>query len=350
MMTTMAAADLPSSSTDIAPAEPAPGPARGRSPARAWALWLLRRLALAVLTLWLISVVVFVATQALGDPARAILGKSATPERVAALHDQLHLDQPPVQRYVTWLGGLVTGDLGTSIASRQAVTGLIGPRVANSAVLVALSAVVTLPLAFLLAIVAARRRDRPSDHVIQVGLLAIAALPEFVIGILLVALFSTTVFRLLPSVSVSTGGPPWSSPAAMILPVATLTLAVAPYVSRILRASLVEVLESDYVEMARLKGVPEGLAVRRHALRNAIVPGIQVSALQLAWLAGGVVVVEYLFQYPGIGMTLVDALNNRDLPVIQSLALLIAAVYVAVNLAADVLTILVTPRLRTAVR
>jgi peptide/nickel transport system permease protein len=328
-------------------------PARDRSPARAWALWLLRRFALAVLTLWLISVVVFVATQALGDPAQAILGRSATPERVTALREQLHLDQSPVQRYVGWLGGLLHGDLGTSLATRQPVADLVGPRIANSAVLVVLAAAVTLPVSFLLAIVAARRRDRPADHVIQVGLLAIAALPEFVIGILLVALFSTTVFRLLPSVSVGGGGTPLgalSDPAAMILPVATLTLAVAPYVSRILRASLVEVLESDYVEMARLKGVPERLAVRRHGLRNAVVPAIQVSALQLAWLAGGVVVVEYLFQYPGIGMTLVDAVNNRDLPVVQVLALLIAAVYVAVNLAADVLTILVTPRLRTAVR
>ncbi len=321
-----------------------------RSPARAWSRWLVHRLVLAALTLWLISVIVFGATQALGDPARAILGRSATPERVAALHAQLNLDEPVVTRYLSWLGGAVRGDPGTSLASGGSVASLIGSRVVNSGVLVALAAVLIIPLAFLLAMVAARRRDRAADHVVQVGLLAVAALPEFVIGILLVALFSTTVFRWLPSVSVSQSGRPWSDPSAMVLPVATLVLAVVPYVARILRASLIEVLESDYVEMARLKGVPERLVVRRHALSNAVVPGIQVIALQLAWLAGGVVVVEYLFQYPGMGSTLVDAVRNRDVPVVQALALLVALIYVGVNLLADVLTILATPRLRTAVR
>ncbi|WP_113700321.1 ABC transporter permease [Nonomuraea lactucae] len=305
------------------------------------------------MTLWLISVLVFVTTQALGDPARAILGRSATPDRLAALRERLHLDQPPLERYLSWLGGLLRGDLGTSLAAQEPVSTLIGARVANSSVLVAVSAVLIIPLAFLLALVAARRHGRVTDHAVQVGMLAVAALPEFVIGILLVAMFSTTVFRWLPSVSMSasvSGAPPWADPLSMILPVATLALAVVPYVSRILRASLIEVLESDYVEMARLKGVPERLAVRRHALSNAIVPGIQVTALQLAWLAGGVVVVEYLFQYPGIGVSLVDAVRNRDIPVIQALALLIAAIYVVVNLIADALTILVTPRLRTATR
>jgi peptide/nickel transport system permease protein len=338
---TVVAAEPPDTSTR---------PRRQRSTGTAWLLWVLRRLVLALLSLWAISVVVFLATQALGDPAQAILGRSATPERLAALRDQLNLDQPAVARYFSWLGGLLSGDLGTSLANQRPVATLIGPRVVNSAVLVVASALVTLPVAFGLALVAARRRGRAGDHGIQVVLLGLAALPEFVIGILLVALFSTTVFRLLPSVAVAGSAAPWTNPSTLVLPVATLALAVVPYVSRILRASLVEVLDSDYVQMARLKGVPEGLVVRRHALRNAIVPGIQVSALQLAWLAGGVVVVEYLFQYPGIGMTLVDAVNNRDLPVVQVLALLIAAVYVAVNLVADALTIMVSPRLRTAIR
>ncbi|GAB3895431.1 ABC transporter permease [Kibdelosporangium lantanae] len=298
---------------------------------------------LALLTLWLVSVVVFLATNALGDPARAILGRSATPDRLAALQAQLHLGQPVVVRYFSWLGGMLTGDLGTSLTGTPVGT-LIGPRIGNSALLVLVTAVVIVPVAGFLAIVAARRHGRGSDSLIQVVLLAVAALPEFVIGILLVALFSTTVFRWLPSVSLT------SDVAGMVLPVLTLVLAVVPYVARILRASLIEVLESDYVEMARLKGLPEGLAVRRHALANAVVPAIQVMALQLAWLAGGIVVVENVFQYQGIGMTLVDAVRNRDLPVVQALALLIAAVYVVVNLVADVLTILVTPKLRTAIR
>ncbi|MDX6350389.1 MAG: peptide/nickel transport system permease protein [Streptomyces sp.] len=320
------------------------------SPARAWTRWVLRRLALAVLTLWLISLLVFAATHLLGDPAQAILGRSATPDRLAALRSQLGLDRSAVSQYLSWLGGAVTGDFGTSLASRGPVATLIGPRVLNSAVLVAVAAAVIAPLSVLLALIAARRHGRAADNALQVGMLTVAALPEFVIGILLVALFSTTVLKWLPSVSVGTSGHPWGNPEAMVLPVATLVLAVVPYVSRILRATLIEVLESDYVEMARLKGVPERLAVRRHALGNAVVPAVQVMALQLAWLAGGIVVVESVFRYPGIGTELVDAVRNRDIPVIQALALLIAAVYVVVNLIADVVTILVTPRLRTEVR
>lgn len=307
-----------------------------------WINWLLRRLALALGSVWLISVLVFVATQALGDPARAVLGRSATPERIAVLRQQLHLDRPLIEQYLSWLGGVLKGELGISIAGGHPVSELIGPRLANSGTLVLLAAAVTIPLSVLLAVLAARSKDRAVDHGIQVVTLAIAALPEFVVGLLLVALLSTTVLHVLPAVSTATG------PEGLVLPVATLTLAVAPYVTRILRASLLEVLESDYVEMARLKGLPERLAIGRHALRNALVPGIQVIGLQLAWLAGGVVIVEYLFQYPGIGVMLVDAVNNRDLPVIQNLALIIASVYVVINLVADVLTILVSPRLRTA--
>ena len=320
------------------------------SAARTWTLWLLRRVGLALLTLWLISLLVFTATHLLGDPAQAILGRSATPERLAALRRQLGLDHSAVHQYFSWLGGVLTGDFGTSLATKGPVSTLIGGRIVNSTVLVAVSAVIIAPLSALIALYSARRRDRAADHVIQVALLGTAALPEFVIGILLVTLFSTVVFTWLPSVAVSWTGSPWTDPVVMILPVATLTLAVVPYVARILRASLIEVLESDYVEMARLKGVPERRAVGRHALGNAVVPAIQVMALQLAWLAGGVVVVESLFLYPGIGTALVDAVRNRDVPVIQALALLIAAVYVVVNLIADVLTILVTPKLRTGVR
>ena len=159
-----------------------------------------------------------------------------------------------------------------------------------------------IPVAFGIAMISANYRGKRTDGVIQVVMITLAGLPEFVVGILLVALFSTTVFHVLPAVTIAGGGaPPWSNPASMILPVLTLVIAVTPYVSRIVRSSLLEVLDSDYVELARLKGVPERVVMRKHALLNAIVPGIQVIALQLAWLAGGVVFVEYLFSYPGIG-------------------------------------------------
>jgi len=327
-------------------------PTHHRSATVAWTLWLARRLGLAVLTLWLVSVLVFFATAALGDPVRAILGKdyASSPSRVATLEAQLNLDQPLVQRYFDWLGGLLTGDLGTSLSNRLPVSELIGDRVVNTAVLVLVSALVMVPVAFGIAMISAHYRGRKPDHVIQIILLGLAGVPEFVIGILFVALFSTTVLHLLPAVTISAGGEgPWHNPGSMVLPVLTLVFAVTPYVARIVRATLLEVLDSDYVELARLKGVPERVVMRKHALLNAIVPGIQVVALQLAWLAGGIVIVEYLFSYPGIGASLVDSVRNNDIPMVQALSMIIAAIYVGVNLIADILSILFTPRARTAI-
>jgi peptide/nickel transport system permease protein len=297
-------------------------------------------------------VIVFAATQALpGDAAQAILGKSATPARLAALRHQLHLGESVFAQYGHWLGGIVTGNLGTSAATQQPVSKLLSGRIANSAFLVLLAAVVAIPLSIGLGAWMAMRRDRAVDHVGSMVSLVFAALPEFVIGIALVLLFATSVFHIFPAVSlIPPGDHAWQHLNAVILPAATLVLAVTPYISRIMRGSMIEVLESEYVTMARLKGLSERKVMLRHALPNAIVPAIQVSALQLAWMAGGVVVVEFVFAFPGIGAALVDAVGNRDVPTVQALALIIAAVYVVLNLAADVTTILVTPRLRTAGR
>ncbi len=314
--------------------------------------FLLRRILLGLLTLLLVSIVVFAATQALpGDAARAILGRNATPARLAALTRQLHLNQPVVTQYFHWLGGVVSGNFGTSAATQQPVTQLLSGRIANSAFLVLVSAIIALPLSILLGVIMAVRRDRAADHVLSMVTLSLAALPEFVIGIGLVLLFATNLSHAFPAVSIiPPGGHAWNVPNAVVLPAATLILAVTPYISRIMRGSMVEVLESDYVTMARLKGLSNRAVIWRHAVPNAIVPAIQVSALQLAYMAGGVVVVEYVFSFPGIGASLVDAVGNRDVPVVQALTIIIAAVYVVVNLVADVTTILVTPRLRTAGR
>jgi len=314
--------------------------------------FLLRRVLLGLLTLLLVSVVVFAATQALpGNAARAILGRNATPARLAALTRQLHLDQPVVTQYFHWLGGLLSGNLGTSAATQQPVTQLLSGRIANSAFLVFVSAIIALPLSILLGVIMAVRRDRAADHVLSMVTLSLAALPEFVIGIGLVLLFATNLSHAFPAVSIIPPGEhAWNVPNAVVLPAATLILAVTPYISRIMRGSMVEVLESDYVTMARLKGLSNRTVIWRHAVPNAIVPAIQVSALQLAYMAGGVVVVEYVFSFPGIGASLVDAVGNRDVPVVQALTIIIAAVYVVVNLIADLTTILVTPRLRTAGR
>jgi peptide/nickel transport system permease protein len=315
--------------------------------------FILRRLLLGLLTLFLVSLVVFAATQALpSDPARAILGRTATPESLKALREQLNLNDSVASQYMHWLGGIFTGDLGNSLAARgEPVTKVLGKRLENSAVLVLLAAVISIPLSVLLGVISARRRDGPPDHTMSLVLLALAALPEFVVGIALVLLFATRVFHVLPAVSlIPPDSSPWQNLKELILPTVTLVLAVSPYVARIMRASMVEVLESDFVEMARLKGMPERHVLWRHAVPNAIAPAIQVIALNLAYLAGGIVVVEFVFAYPGIGSALVDGVANRDLPIVQALAVLIAAVYVGCNLLADISTILVSPRLRTSLR
>jgi peptide/nickel transport system permease protein len=311
--------------------------------------FILRRVLLGILVLVLVSVVVLAATQALpGDPARAILGRTATPASLKALREQLHLNQPVLQQYTNWVSGLVHGDLGTSLAAREPVSTYLHDRLINSAFLVVVAGLISIPLSIAIGAYAALRRDGVFDAASSIGTLLLAALPEFVVGVSLVVLFATTVFHALPGVSyLAPGQRPWDHPKEMILPILTLVIAVTPYVARIMRASMIEVLESDYVEMARLKGVPERVVIVRHALPNALGPTFQVIAINLAYLAGGVILVEYVFNYAGIGGALQNAVSTRDLPVVQALAMLIAALYVVLNMLADIATILVTPRLRT---
>lgn len=315
---------------------------------------ILVRLGLGALTLLLVSLVVFFATQALpGDAARSILGKEAANKpQYEALRKKLHLDRPIYTQYEVWLANISSGNLGQSLVQQgTSVTTLLKDRVLNSAVLVLLAALISVPVSILIGALSALWRDSKFDVSVNLGNLAIAALPEFVIGIALVLLFATTLFHWMPAVSrIDPALSVESQLTLFILPALTLSLAVIPYVSRMLRASTIEVLESEYVMMARLKGLTEGLVLWRHALPNAIVPTIQVIALNLAWLAGGIVLVEYVFGFPGIGSALVDAVANRDLPVVQAICLLLAAIYVLLNLIADIATILISPRLRTGLR
>ncbi len=314
---------------------------------------ILIRIGLGVLTLFLVSIVVFAATQALpGDTARAILGREAADKaRYEALREQLGLNRPMAAQYFGWLGDAVKGDFGDSLVAEKPVTELLARRVQNTFALVFIAALFSIPISLLLGSITALRRDTKFDVSVTIGSLSIAALPEFVIGIILILVFATQVFNWLPAVSrVDSSLPIYQQLELFVLPAATLTLAVAPYITRILRASTIEVLESEYVMMARLKGLPERLVLNRHALPNALAPALQVTALNLAWLAGGVVVVEYLFNFPGIGSALVDAVANRDMPMVQAICLIIAGVYVLANLTADIATILVSPRLRTGLR
>jgi peptide/nickel transport system permease protein len=309
-----------------------------------------RRIAIGVVTLFLVSVVVFVATEVLpGNAAYAVLGRSASPARVRALEIAMHLNRGIFDQYWVWISGIFTGHLGNSLVNGLPVWGFVEPRIVNSAVLVVLAGAIGAIVGVALGAVAALRKDGWFDHVSSVVVLAVASLPEFVVAIALIILFSTVVWHLFPAVSLLAPGTyAWDAPSLLVLPVATLVIVIVPYIFRMMRAATVEALESDYVEMARLKGVPEWRIVLVHALPNAVAPTIQVIGLNFLYLAGGIVIVEYVFNFPGIGQGLVDAVGTRDIPVIQFIVLVLAAFYVVMNIVTDVIALLATPRRRIA--
>jgi len=309
-----------------------------------------RRVAIGIVTLFVVSAVVFIATQVLpGNAAFAVLGRGANPARLHATEQQLHLDRGLLEQYWIWLSGLFTGKLGTSLANGEPVWALVKPRLINSAVLVFVTGAIGAVIGVVLGAVAALRKDSWFDHITSVAALAITSLPEFVVAIALIILLSTVVLHVLPAVSLLPPGTyAWSQPELLILPVATLVIVIVPYIFRMMRAAMIEALESDYVEMARLKGVPEWRLVLFHALPNAMAPTIQVIGLNFLYLAGGVVVIEFVFNFPGIGQGLVFAVDNRDIPVIQFIVVVLAAFYVFMNIVTDVIALLVTPRRRIA--
>jgi peptide/nickel transport system permease protein len=304
--------------------------------------------ALGVVTLGVVSVVIFAATQVLpGNAAVAILGHSATPAALHALERQLHLNRSVFAQYGAWISGALSGHPGTSLVNGMPVWSIVGPAAANSAVLVGLAGVIGSIVGVTLGAVAALRKDSPLDHVSSVLALAITALPEFVVAIAMIILFATVVWDVLPAVSmVPPGAQAWAEPRELVLPVATLVIVIVPYIFRMTRAATVEALASDYAEMARLKGLAGWRVLAVHALPNAVAPVVQVIGLSFLYLAGGIVVVEFVFAFPGIGSSLVSAVNNRDVPVIQMIVLVLAGFYVFVNIVSDVVALLATPRRR----
>jgi peptide/nickel transport system permease protein len=328
------------------------GAGPGREDLPSLTLWVVKRLALSVLILFGVSILVFAATQALpGDPAQQILGHAAAPDQIAALRHRLGLDRSLVSQYLHWLRRVLHGSLGDSLSSPESVSSVITGRGLNSLALVVCSAGIAIPLSLLLGTYAAVRRDRAFDHGSQIVLLVLAAVPEFVLGLALLIVFATSVFTWLPAVAlIAPEDNAFHHLHELALPVFTLVLAVVPYLARLQRAAMIDVLESEYVQMARLKGLPEHMVIRRHALRNAVVPIIQGSALTLIYLTGGVVVIEYLFAFPGLGSALATAVEGRDVPVVQAIVLVFAASYVIFNLLADILTVYVSPSLRTRFR
>jgi peptide/nickel transport system permease protein len=312
-----------------------------------------RRLAGAVLALFIASVVIFAATSILpGSAASVVLGRGATPEAVRQLDRELGLDRPLLEQYGSWLGGFVHGDFGDSSvglaqgAEHAPIWDLIADPVRNSLILATITALFMIPLSLALGALSAVFAGRPIDHAISIGALAAIALPEFVIGSLLIGVFFVWLDVLPPVAIIPPGDDPLSHPTKLILPVATLLLASLAASIRMVRAGMIEVLRTDYVQTARLNGLAEKWVLWRYAMRNALAPSVQVIAQNLQWLIGGIIITEAVFAYHGIGTTLVTAVGNRDLTLVQSVAMLIAIVYVLLNLIADLIVFFLVPRLR----
>ena len=306
-----------------------------------------QRIALGLLLLLAVSVLIFAGTQILpGDVAQSILGQSATPEALANLRAQLGLNDPAYIRYFKWLGGVVTGDLGTALSSGQDIATSIGGRLKNTLFLAFWAAIVSVPLAILLGLLAVRFRNGPIDKLISGLALASTSLPEFFVGYLLVYFFAVK-WQIFPGISTVYDGMPFlDRMKAIALPATALTLVVLAHMMRMTRAAILNVMQSAYVETAELKGLSAFDIIRKHALPNAIAPVVNVVMLNLAFLIVGVVVVEVIFVYPGMGQYLVDHVAKRDVPVVQAVGLIFAAVYITLNIVADIAAILANPRLR----
>jgi len=307
----------------------------------------LKRLGLGLITLFVVSILIFFAVELLpGDIAEAVLGQGATQETVAAMREQLGLDRPAPVRYLEWLTGAVQGDFGVSLISGERVSGTIIPRFMNTLFLAAYAAVIAVPLAIVLGIIVALLRNSIFDRVANVLTLTSISSPEFFLGYVLILFFAVKwqMFPAIASISQDMSFPELLQ--RTFLPALTMVLVVTAHMMRMTRAAIISLLASPYIEMARLKGVPPWKVIVHHALPNAWAPIINVVALNLAYLITGVVLVEVVFVYPGIGQLLVDAVSKRDFPVVQACCLIFAATFILLNLAADVGSILTNPRLR----
>jgi len=308
---------------------------------------IIKRLGLGVLTLFVISLLIFGAVELLpGSVAEAVLGQGATPENVAALEKQMGLDKPAPIRYLDWLSGAVVGDFGVSLISGNSVSETIGPRFANTLFLATYAAVIAVPLSIILGVIVALLRNSIFDRVANVLTLTSISSPEFFLGYILILYLAvkTSMFPAIAKLSEDMTFLEllWRT----FLPALTMVLVVMAHMMRMTRAAIINLLASPYIEMARLKGTPAWKVIVKHALPNAWAPIINVVALNLAYLITGVVLVEVVFVYPGIGQLLVDAVTKRDFPVVQACCLIFAATFILLNLAADVGAILTNPRLR----
>lgn len=306
-----------------------------------------RRLVVMLTTLLIVSFIVFSATSLLpGDTATILLGQAATPEAVAGLRTAMHLDDPALLRFVRWLLGLLQGELGTSYANNMAIAHLIGPRFVNSMKLAGITTIIAVPLALTLGISSAMLRGTLYDRAVTVLTIGVISVPEFMIATLAVLLFAVYL-KWLPALSlVSEVHTLFDVLRVYAMPVITLTFVVSAQMIRMSRAAVIETLDTPYVEMALLKGAPRMRIVLRHALPNALGPIVNAVALSLSYLVGGVIIVETIFNYPGIAKLMVDGVATRDLPLIQSCAMIFCVGYLLLITTADIIAIMSNPRLR----
>ena len=315
---------------------------------------IIQRLGLGLLILFIVTVIIFSSIEFLpGDFGEAVLGQAALPETVEAFRRELGLDRPPVERYFMWAGNVLTGDLGNSFSGRNAsgvdrsrdVWNLIQPRLANTLFLASMAALVAVPLSLALGITAALYRNSIYDRVVNATTLTTISFPEFFVGYILILIFAT-YFKVFPSLAnISDSTPLLEKIYRSTLPALALTLVIVAHMMRMTRAAIINLLASPYIEMAQLKGASKAKVILHHALPNAWAPIVNVIAFNLAYLVVGVVVVEVVFVYPGLGQLMVDAVSSRDIPVVQACALIFAGTYILLNLFADVISIITNPRL-----
>ena len=313
------------------------------------ARFLIVRLSLIVVTLLAVSIAIFTLIELVpGDAAQVMLGQQATPDNLRNLRAQMGLDRPPHVRYLDWIGGAALGDLGESAKSRTPISEIIGGRLANSALLAGLAFLIAVPLGLSLGVWVGTRADTKVDRFFTMGGLVTISLPEFVTGVVMILILSSTL-KWLPSSSIMMPGESiLGNPQVLIMPVLTVTGALFAYILRMARANVIEVMGSNYVRTAILKGLPMRTVIVRHAIPNALLPTITVIANNVGWMFGGLIIIENLFSYPGMGSLLISAINTRDIPLLQSTAMVIASVYAFSNLAADIAYGSLNPRVRLA--
>jgi peptide/nickel transport system permease protein len=299
-------------------------------------------------TVAIVSAIIFLGVELLpGDACTAFLERDAKGQMLENCRKDFGLDRPALTRYFEWAGNALQGDLGMSASGRKSIAELVGHRMKNSLLLAAVSLSVGVPMAIFLGVITGLWRDRPIDLFFSTAAILAMTIPEFVSATVLILIFSVWLGWLPGIVVTSASAPASEFFPEILLPVFVLAMVMMAHILRMVRSSVIEVMAGDYIQMATLKGVPYWRIVFFHALPNALLPAINVVALTIAWLLGGVVVIEVVFNYPGLGRMMIDAISDRDLPVVQAIALIVASVYVGVNLTADILTMVANPRLRT---